>query len=114
MSVRLPDIGILPPRESITELPDSPLETITSVKIFPTLPITSESPKMICSGCGLTEEELNETGLFGCPRCYETFARQIAIAIEELHGVRVPTTFYQSPPRRTITMPWPTQRSIRL
>lgn len=72
-------------------------------------------PQTVCSGCGLSEEELNKTGVFGCPRCYETFAVLLATAVEELHGVRVPPEFYKTPsPNRAITMPWPTRRGIRL
>jgi len=75
----------------------------------------SEPPMRICSGCGLTEGELNRTGLLGCARCYVTFAALIAAAVEELHGLRVPTSYIESPaPRQSITNPWPTRRSIRL
>jgi len=69
----------------------------------------------VCSGCGLTEEELNHTGILGCARCYVTFAALIAKAVEELHGLRVPASYVEpSTPPRTITNPWPTRRSVRL
>lgn len=68
----------------------------------------------ICSGCYLTEAELNRTGLLGCSRCYETFAAVIASAVEVLHGVRVPGEWAKPKPRHTVTNPWPTRRGVRL
>ena len=60
----------------------------------------------VCSGCGLTEAEFHRTGLLGCARCYERFAPIIAQAVERLHGVVLPRSFFESAPaRRAITKP---------
>lgn len=70
--------------------------------------------QLICSGCYLTEADLNRTGLLGCPRCYETFATVIASAVEILHGVRVPGEWAEPKRRHTVTNPWPTRRGVRI
>jgi hypothetical protein len=83
----------------------------------PAPPADVESPtpaQLICSGCYLTEAELNRTGLLGCARCYETFASVIASAAEILHGVRVPNEWAEPKPRHTVTNPWPTRRGVRI
>ncbi|MBC8141223.1 MAG: hypothetical protein H7Y38_07255 [Armatimonadetes bacterium] len=70
-----------------------------------------------CSGCFLTESELRETGLFGCARCYETFAASVALAAEKLHGVRVPNVWSEPAPTRplrAVTNPWPTRRAVTI
>ncbi len=68
----------------------------------------------VCSGCYLSEAELNRTGLLGCSRCYETFAPLIASAVGVLHGVHVPADWAMPKPRRSVTNPWPTRRGVRV
>jgi protein arginine kinase activator len=39
-----------------------------------------------CPGCGLTAAELKAQSLFGCPRCYETFAEALDPLLKRVHG----------------------------
>lgn len=39
-----------------------------------------------CGTCGTTIENFQQTGLLGCPDCYETFAGQIIPVLEHAHG----------------------------
>ena len=39
-----------------------------------------------CEGCGLTWEDFQEKGLFGCEICYQTFGSELDIIIKKIHG----------------------------
>lgn len=39
-----------------------------------------------CSSCGLTYDEFNQTGKFGCDHCYDVFADRIAPLVKRLQG----------------------------
>lgn len=38
-----------------------------------------------CS-CGLTLEEFKRTGFLGCPNCYQTFKKHLAVLLKRIHG----------------------------
>ncbi len=42
--------------------------------------------QLVCPSCGETEDELRETGLLGCPVCYDTFAHLLDPVFGRLHG----------------------------
>lgn len=46
---------------------------------------SSRAP-LTCPFCHETEEELLETGLLGCPSCYDTFASRLTPVFSRLHG----------------------------
>lgn len=51
-----------------------------------------------CPDCGLTFREFAANGMAGCPKCYETFAKELEPTISKLHGKsthtgRVPAKF---------------------
>lgn len=90
-------------------------------RLLPPAPAASVSeppaPVRTCSGCFLTEARFRETGLLGCARCYETFAPEVALGAEKLHGVRVPGEWQTGatvPVRAAscLTNPWPTRRAV--
>jgi len=39
-----------------------------------------------CPGCGLSGSEFNKRGRVGCARCYETFSRELAPMLRDMHG----------------------------
>ena len=39
-----------------------------------------------CDKCGATFDEIVQTGLMGCDRCYQTFAQELRPTLENLHG----------------------------
>lgn len=39
-----------------------------------------------CKGCGLTWEAFENTGLFGCDLCYQTFQNDLDIILKKIHG----------------------------
>lgn len=39
-----------------------------------------------CPQCGITYDEFNRVGKFGCDRCYETFASEIKPLLQRLQG----------------------------
>ena len=39
-----------------------------------------------CSGCGISFEEVLQTGRVGCARCYREFADRLTPTIEKIHG----------------------------
>ena len=50
-----------------------------------------------CPNCGATLEEIRQTGLVGCAKCYETFAPELSGTIERIHGAsahvgKIPST----------------------
>jgi len=40
--------------------------------------------KLACSKCGMTREALLETRRFGCAKCYETFAADVQLFLQEM------------------------------
>ncbi|MCD6501748.1 UvrB/UvrC motif-containing protein [bacterium] len=50
------------------------------------LNIVAEPKDIICPGCKLGFSQFLETGLFGCPRCYETFDRLIGEILRGIHS----------------------------
>ena len=43
-----------------------------------------------CPGCGMTLGEFARRGQIGCPRCYETFEKELAPSISRATGTRTP------------------------
>jgi protein arginine kinase activator len=43
------------------------------------------SDERICPGCGLSRSEFRQRERVGCARCYETFARELAPLLREMH-----------------------------
>lgn len=43
-------------------------------------------PEPVCYLCGTTLTDLNETGLLGCPACYQTFSTEVEAALEGRRG----------------------------
>lgn len=39
-----------------------------------------------CPGCGITYDEFNKTGKFGCDQCYDTFQDEIGRLVDRLQG----------------------------
>lgn len=115
-----------PPPAAIPESASEQASAVAAPVAAPPEPVTAPPPPpaeeagkretvlRVCSACYLTEDDLNRTGLLGCPRCYETFAPVIAAAVEVLHGVRVPAEWATPKPRHTVTNPWPTRRGVRI
>ncbi|KAA3656494.1 MAG: hypothetical protein DWQ10_15245 [Calditrichaeota bacterium] len=59
-----------------------------SVNILGTDP-ESEAKKfddLECSNCGLTFNDFQREGLFGCSTCYETFQDELDILLKRIHG----------------------------
>jgi protein arginine kinase activator len=38
-----------------------------------------------CTACGFTQQDFKKTGRFGCPSCYEFFARMLEPMLEGMH-----------------------------
>ncbi|MCM2273617.1 MAG: UvrB/UvrC motif-containing protein [Candidatus Didemnitutus sp.] len=38
-----------------------------------------------CEVCGFTQQDFKKTGRFGCPACYEAFARTLEPVLESMH-----------------------------
>jgi protein arginine kinase activator len=41
---------------------------------------------LVCGGCGLSRTEFRKRGRVGCARCYETFARELAPMLRDMHS----------------------------
>ncbi|MFZ4395694.1 MAG: UvrB/UvrC motif-containing protein [Kiritimatiellia bacterium] len=41
---------------------------------------------LVCSGCGLSRTEFRKRARVGCARCYETFARELAPMLRDMHS----------------------------
>lgn len=59
------------------------------------LPIFTNIPNLIeevsfheqkCSVCGYTFDDYTNTGMFGCPKCYDTFSNRLDDIFLKLHG----------------------------
>lgn len=44
------------------------------------------STKRICPTCGMTEQQLQQTGRVGCADCYKTFADMLNPYMQKIHG----------------------------
>jgi protein arginine kinase activator len=42
--------------------------------------------KITCRGCGLTWDDFQRSGLFGCDVCYETFQEDLKVILRRIHG----------------------------
>ena len=40
----------------------------------------------VCSSCGCRLSSFYNTGMLGCPRCYESFRKEILIALKDIQG----------------------------
>lgn len=41
---------------------------------------------IICKNCGTTYSQYKESGVLGCPECYESFKEYLSPVIEQIHG----------------------------
>lgn len=50
-------------------------------------PAPAPTPRAVakCAGCGTTYSSFKETGLLGCPACYDAFAERLGPLIERAH-----------------------------
>lgn len=39
-----------------------------------------------CAGCGLSWEDFEKTGLFGCDICYQSFEEDLEVVLRRIHG----------------------------
>lgn len=39
-----------------------------------------------CSGCGLCFDDIAESGIVGCDKCYDTFFEQLLPSLQRMHG----------------------------
>ncbi len=46
---------------------------------------SNQSVSLICPSCGISYEDFRQTGLLGCPQCYDTFQNTLDDLILELH-----------------------------
>ena len=45
-----------------------------------------ERDPLVCPGCGLARPEFRKRARVGCDRCYETFARELAPMLRDMHS----------------------------
>jgi protein arginine kinase activator len=45
-----------------------------------------EFDTLVCAGCGLPRSEFRKRGRVGCATCYETFAREVAPMLRDMHS----------------------------
>ena len=45
-----------------------------------------ERDALVCPGCGLPRSEFRKRARVGCARCYETFARELAPMLRDMHS----------------------------
>lgn len=50
------------------------------------MPNIGESKELRCSECGMSYEEVLNTGKFGCGNCYETFSEKIDSILKSIHN----------------------------
>ncbi|MBI5244693.1 MAG: UvrB/UvrC motif-containing protein [Elusimicrobia bacterium] len=41
---------------------------------------------LLCRACGLRYSSFRETGMLGCPSCYESFAGPLSAVLKQIHG----------------------------
>lgn len=44
------------------------------------------APGLVCAACGYDYRRLQETGMLGCPACYQSFHRQLLPMLRRYHG----------------------------
>lgn len=49
--------------------------------------LSNKKPSITC-GCGTTEQDFEQTGRFGCPKCYDTFQEKIEQLVLPYHGAK--------------------------
>lgn len=49
-------------------------------------PLLEQTKTLKCNNCGLTFEDIINTGKFGCGECYDTFESRIAPLMREIQG----------------------------
>ncbi|RMD92782.1 MAG: hypothetical protein D6813_05280 [Calditrichaeota bacterium] len=64
---------------------------------------TKQENEVSCSNCGLTWEEFQNQGLFGCDTCYDTFKEELKVVLRRIHGSN--QHIGNRPSRHRITMP---------
>ncbi|MDP4182074.1 MAG: UvrB/UvrC motif-containing protein [Bacillota bacterium] len=47
---------------------------------------TPEPAQMVCEKCGMSYEEFQKTGKFGCSKCYEMYGESLKPLFKRLHG----------------------------
>lgn len=52
----------------------------------PSQVVAVQPQQLVCDNCGLTFEEFQKIGKFGCSTCYEVFNKKIEPLIKRLHG----------------------------
>ena len=45
-----------------------------------------ELPDITCGGCGMEIKEFSQSGLLGCPRCYDNFEEYLKKLLRRYHG----------------------------
>lgn len=45
-----------------------------------------EKAKLVCSQCGMTDEDFRKSGRLGCGHCYETLDRYLAPLLKRIHS----------------------------
>lgn len=65
-------------------------QLISSFMLGPNAPASTPqapSPRPVarCAGCGLTYSAFKESGLLGCPACYDAFSERLGPLIERAH-----------------------------
>ena len=54
--------------------------------MFINIPDYDIEEEVKCSNCGYTLDDYSKTGLFGCPKCYDTFNETLDELFLKLHG----------------------------
>lgn len=48
-------------------------------------PLSYIQPQIGCPGCGITPDEIKQTGRLGCPKCYEFYSGSLEKIIQKCH-----------------------------
>lgn len=48
--------------------------------------LTAASPKEACPNCGMSFDEISETGRLGCSECYQVFEQELDPILRRIHG----------------------------
>ncbi len=77
--------GALPPPDVLGELFKHIFEPgMVEARILEN-PLAPVEPGEPCPECGMRPDDFKRTGRLGCAKCYETFARQLAPMIRDMH-----------------------------
>ncbi|MFH1725666.1 MAG: UvrB/UvrC motif-containing protein [Elusimicrobiota bacterium] len=66
-------------------VPSSPIFELLSTLGSQLRPSEQRRPRE-CPRCGLKYPEFRESGLLGCPACYESFAEPLGDVVKHIHG----------------------------